>query len=72
MAICHDPTRNNVDETPDDTKGKRFPNQRISHMKIGFIGLGAMGRAMAKTLAAGEHEVRAWNRSGWGSRGREA
>ncbi len=33
-------------------------------MKIGFIGLGAMGRAMAKTLAAGGHEVRAWNRSG--------
>ncbi len=33
-------------------------------MKIGFIGLGAMGRAMARTLAAGGHEVRAWNRSG--------
>jgi len=33
-------------------------------MKIGFIGLGAMGRAMAKTLAVGGHDVRAWNRSG--------
>ena len=33
-------------------------------MKIGFIGLGAMGSAMAKNLAAAGHEVRAWNRSG--------
>lgn len=33
-------------------------------MKIGFIGLGAMGRAMAKNLAAARHDVRAWNRSG--------
>ncbi len=35
-------------------------------MKIGFIGLGAMGRAMANNLAAAGHEVRAWNRSGGG------
>ena len=33
-------------------------------MNIGFIGLGAMGRAMAKNLAAAGHTVRAWNRSG--------
>jgi 3-hydroxyisobutyrate dehydrogenase-like beta-hydroxyacid dehydrogenase len=33
-------------------------------MQIGFIGLGAMGTAMAKNLAAAGHEVRAWNRSG--------
>ncbi len=33
-------------------------------MNIGFIGLGAMGRAMAKNLAARGHDVRAWNRSG--------
>ena len=33
-------------------------------MKIGFIGLGAMGSAIAKNLAAAGHEVRAWNRSG--------
>lgn len=33
-------------------------------MKIGIIGLGAMGRAMAKNIAAGGHEVAAWNRSG--------
>jgi 3-hydroxyisobutyrate dehydrogenase-like beta-hydroxyacid dehydrogenase len=33
-------------------------------MQIGFIGLGAMGSAMAKNLAAAGHEVRAWNRSG--------
>ncbi len=33
-------------------------------MKIGFIGLGAMGSAMASNLAAGGHDVRAWNRSG--------
>jgi 3-hydroxyisobutyrate dehydrogenase-like beta-hydroxyacid dehydrogenase len=33
-------------------------------MKIGFIGLGAMGGAIARNLAAAGHEVRAWNRSG--------
>jgi len=33
-------------------------------MRIGFIGLGAMGSAMARNLAAGGHQVRAWNRSG--------
>lgn len=33
-------------------------------MQIGFIGLGAMGSAMARNLAAAGHEVRAWNRSG--------
>ncbi|UAK25356.1 NAD(P)-dependent oxidoreductase [Sphingomonas nostoxanthinifaciens] len=33
-------------------------------MQIGFIGLGAMGSAMAKNLAAAGHEVKAWNRSG--------
>ena len=33
-------------------------------MEVGFIGLGAMGRAMAKNLAGAGHRVRAWNRSG--------
>jgi len=33
-------------------------------MDIGFIGLGAMGRAMAKNLATAGHMVKAWNRSG--------
>lgn len=33
-------------------------------MHIGFIGLGAMGSAMARNLAAGGHKVTAWNRSG--------
>jgi 3-hydroxyisobutyrate dehydrogenase-like beta-hydroxyacid dehydrogenase len=33
-------------------------------MDIGFIGLGAMGRAMAKNLAAAGHRVTGWNRSG--------
>lgn len=33
-------------------------------MDVGFIGLGAMGRAMARNLAAAGHRVRAWNRSG--------
>ncbi|GAB7536997.1 NAD(P)-dependent oxidoreductase [Burkholderia sp. 3C] len=33
-------------------------------MKIGIIGLGAMGRAMARNLAAAGHDVRAWSRSG--------
>ncbi|HWL71930.1 MAG TPA: NAD(P)-dependent oxidoreductase [Geminicoccus sp.] len=33
-------------------------------MEIGFIGLGAMGQAMARNLAAAGHAVKAWNRSG--------
>jgi len=32
-------------------------------MEVGFIGLGAMGRAMAKNLAVAGHRVTAWNRS---------
>jgi 3-hydroxyisobutyrate dehydrogenase-like beta-hydroxyacid dehydrogenase len=33
-------------------------------MEIGIIGLGAMGRAIARNLAAAGHAVKAWNRSG--------
>jgi 3-hydroxyisobutyrate dehydrogenase-like beta-hydroxyacid dehydrogenase len=33
-------------------------------MEIGFIGLGAMGAAIARNLASAGHAVRAWNRSG--------
>ena len=33
-------------------------------MDVGFVGLGAMGSAMAANLAKGGHSVRAWNRSG--------
>ena len=33
-------------------------------MEVGFIGLGAMGSAMARNLAKAGHQVRAWNRSG--------
>ncbi len=33
-------------------------------MRIGFVGLGAMGSAMARNLATAGHEVLAWNRSG--------
>lgn len=33
-------------------------------MNVGFIGLGAMGGAMARNLAKAGHSVRAWNRSG--------
>jgi 3-hydroxyisobutyrate dehydrogenase-like beta-hydroxyacid dehydrogenase len=33
-------------------------------MEIGIIGLGAMGRAMARNLARAGHDVKAWNRSG--------
>ena len=33
-------------------------------MEIGFLGLGAMGQAMARNLAAAGHAVKAWNRSG--------
>ena len=32
-------------------------------MDVGFIGLGAMGRPMARNLATGGHRVLAWNRS---------
>jgi 3-hydroxyisobutyrate dehydrogenase-like beta-hydroxyacid dehydrogenase len=32
-------------------------------MDVGFIGLGMMGRAMARNLAKAGHKVRAWNRS---------
>lgn len=32
-------------------------------MDVGFIGLGAMGRAMAATLVKAGHRVRVWNRS---------
>lgn len=33
-------------------------------MKVGFIGLGAMGTAMAHNLVVAGHEVHAWSRSG--------
>ncbi len=33
-------------------------------MDVGFIGLGAMGSAMARNLVKAGHTVRAWNRSG--------
>ncbi|RKP49765.1 NAD(P)-dependent oxidoreductase [Pararobbsia silviterrae] len=33
-------------------------------MEVGIIGLGAMGRAMARNLAKAGHDVKAWNRSG--------
>ena len=33
-------------------------------MQVGFIGLGAMGSAMAGNIAAAGHDVRGWNRSG--------
>jgi 3-hydroxyisobutyrate dehydrogenase len=32
-------------------------------MDVGFVGLGAMGRPMARNIAAAGHRVRAWNRS---------
>jgi 3-hydroxyisobutyrate dehydrogenase-like beta-hydroxyacid dehydrogenase len=33
-------------------------------MQIGIIGLGAMGRAIARNLVTAGHDVKAWNRSG--------
>jgi 3-hydroxyisobutyrate dehydrogenase-like beta-hydroxyacid dehydrogenase len=33
-------------------------------MRVGFVGLGAMGTAMARNLVDAGHEVVAWNRSG--------
>ena len=38
-------------------------------MDVGFIGLGAMGGAMAANLVKAGHRVRAWDRSGNGSEG---
>lgn len=38
-------------------------------MDIGFVGLGAMGTAMAANLVKAGHKVRAWNRSGKGPEG---
>ena len=38
-------------------------------MEIGFIGLGAMGSAMAANLVKAGHRVRAWDRSGKGGEG---
>ncbi|MFB6894268.1 NAD(P)-dependent oxidoreductase [Kitasatospora sp. NPDC056327] len=35
----------------------------MSGMRIGFVGLGAMGRGMAANLVAAGHTVRVWNRS---------
>ena len=32
-------------------------------MRVGFIGLGAMGRCMASRLIDAGHEVHVWNRS---------
>ena len=32
-------------------------------MEVGFIGLGRMGRAMARNIAKAGHQVRGWNRS---------
>ena len=42
----------------------QLATNRSIAMQIGFIGLGAMGRGMAKNLAAAGHQVKAWNRSG--------
>ena len=38
-------------------------------MEVGFVGLGAMGSAMAANLVKAGHRVRAWDRSGKGSEG---
>ena len=38
-------------------------------MEVGFIGLGAMGSAMATNLVKAGHRVRSWNRSGKGADG---
>ena len=40
-------------------------------MEVGFIGLGAMGSAIATNLVKAGHKVRAWDRSGKGSEGLE-
>lgn len=40
-------------------------------MDVGFIGLGHMGRAMARNIAKAGHRVRAWNRSAVGDAARD-
>ena len=37
--------------------------EQDKQMEVGFIGLGAMGSAMARNLVKAGHRVRAWNRS---------
>ena len=39
------------------------PTREAHHMRLGFIGLGIMGRPMAKHLLAAGHTVTVWNRS---------
>nr|WP_255476089.1 NAD(P)-dependent oxidoreductase [Antarcticirhabdus aurantiaca] len=39
------------------------PSEEKKNMKVGFIGLGQMGRAMAGNLVKAGHEVTVWNRS---------
>jgi 3-hydroxyisobutyrate dehydrogenase-like beta-hydroxyacid dehydrogenase len=41
----------------------RWIKQEKPRMKVGFIGLGAMGSAMASNLIAAGHAVTVWNRS---------
>ena len=50
------------DRSPRATR--RHFNPRIHRMQIGFLGLGAMGSAMAGNIAAAGHEVRGWSRAG--------
>lgn len=40
-----------------------FGDQRVRPMKVGFIGLGAMGSAMASNLISAGHAVTVWNRT---------
>jgi 3-hydroxyisobutyrate dehydrogenase-like beta-hydroxyacid dehydrogenase len=38
-------------------------NERSADVKLGFVGLGAMGQLIAPRLLAAGHEVTGWNRS---------
>ncbi|MDE2279914.1 MAG: NAD(P)-binding domain-containing protein, partial [Xanthomonadaceae bacterium] len=41
----------------------RIGSPRSANMKVGFLGLGAMGAAMATNLLKAGHDVTVWNRS---------
>src|ERR1700761_2064133 len=40
-----------------------YPRSRMSRMKVGFIGLGQMGSAIAANLLKSGHELTVWNRT---------
>src|SRR6185312_5528825 len=48
---------------PGDSPARTYEEQRDRIMRIGFIGLGQMGTAIAERLIKAGHELTVWNRS---------